>query len=312
VLEFAARQHDVVSLEQLLRLGVSDHAVWKAVAAGRLHRIHREVYAVGRADLTPRGRWMAAVLACGDGAVLSDASAAALRGLRPTAAVRIDVTIPRPSPISRPGIRVHRHPDLTPADVTEFDGIPVTSVSATLLGLATFLREPQLERACDQAVILDQFDMREMEDLLRRSSGQRGIARLRNVLASGDLGSDIPASELETRYRELCAQAGLPKPEINRYVLLGDEYPPRRFPLARGARRHRDRRQPLPLNRLATSPRPRPRQPVDATRLPPRPNHRRHDHERPKPSYSHGTFPPPSLTRAQQAARALATAAQGR
>ena len=167
---------------------------------------------------------MAAVLACGDGAVLSDASAAALRGLRPTAAVRIDVTIPRPSPISRPGIRVHRHPDLTPADVTEFDGIPVTSVSATLLGLATFLREPQLERACDQAVILDQFDMREMEDLLRRSRGQRGIARLRNVLARGDLGSDIPASGLETRYRELCAQAGLPKPEINRYVLLGDEY----------------------------------------------------------------------------------------
>jgi very-short-patch-repair endonuclease len=224
VLEFAARQHGVVSLEQLLRLGLSAEAVWKAVAAGRLHRVHREVYAVGRAELTAKGRWMAAVLACGDGALLSHASGAALRGLRQTAAALIDVTVPRLSPVSRPGIRVHRHPDLTPADVTEFDGIPVASVSRTLLGLATFLREPQLERACDQAVVLDQFDLREMEDLLKRSHGRRGVARLRNVLARGDLGSDVPASGLERRYRELCAQAGLPAPEVNRYILLGDEY----------------------------------------------------------------------------------------
>ncbi len=167
---------------------------------------------------------MAAVLACGDGAVLSHASGAALRGLRQTAAAAIDVTVPRPSPISRPGIRVHRHPDLTRDDVTEFDGIPVTSVSATLLGLATFLREPQLEWACDQAVILDRFDMREMGDLLSRSHGRRGVARLRNVLARGHLGSDVPASGLEVRYRNLCASAGLPKPEINRHILLGDEY----------------------------------------------------------------------------------------
>ena len=220
----AARQHGVVSLAQLIACGLGASGVRHRVAAGHLHRIHREVYAVGRAGLTAKGRWMAAVLACGDGAVLSDASAAALRGLRPTAAARIDVTVPRPSPISRPGIRVHRHPDLTSVDITEVDGIPVTSVSRTLLGLATFLREPQLERACDQAVILDQFDIREMADLLKRSHGRRGVARLRDVLARGDLGSDIPASGLETRYRELCAHAGLPKPEINRYILLGDEY----------------------------------------------------------------------------------------
>lgn len=149
------------------------------------------------ADLTPHGRWMAAVLACGDGALLSHASGAALRGLRQTAAVLIDVTIPRPSPISRPG---------------------------TLLDLASFLREPQLERACDQAVIKDDFDMREMEDLLKRSRGRRGVARLRNVLSRGDLGEDVPASGLEVRYRDLCTQAGLPKPEINRHILLGDEY----------------------------------------------------------------------------------------
>ena len=167
---------------------------------------------------------MAAVLACGDGAVLSYAAAGALRGIRQSAAARIDVTVTRPSSIDRPGIRVHRHPDLAAAEITEVDGIPVTSVSRTLLDLATFLREPQLERACDQAVIMRTFDMREMEQLLQRSRGRRGVRRLRNVLDRGDLGENVPASGLETRYRDLCARAGLPKPEINRYILLGDEY----------------------------------------------------------------------------------------
>ena len=167
---------------------------------------------------------MAAVLACGDGAVLSHTSAGALRGIRATAASRIDVTVTRLSSLTRPGIRVYRHPDLIPADLTELDGIPVTSLSRTLLGLATFLREAALERACEQAVVNGAFDMREMEDLLRRSRGKRGVRRLRNVLARGDLGENVPASGLEVRFRDLCAQAGLPKPAINRYLLLGDEY----------------------------------------------------------------------------------------
>jgi len=224
VLELATAQHNVVSLGQLRALGVTDEAVWKAVAAGRLYRIHRGVYAVGRPDLTPRGHWMAAVLACGEGAVLSHAKAGLLHSVRQSAASLVDVTIPRPSPISRRGIRVHRHPELQSVDVTEVDGIPVTTVSRTLLDLATVLREPQLERACDQAAVIRVFDMREMEDLLRRSRGRRGVRRLRNVLARGDLGEDVPASGLEVRFRDLCAQAGLPKPEMNRYLLLGDEY----------------------------------------------------------------------------------------
>lgn len=224
VLAVAAAQHNVISLDQLRALGVTDHAVLKAVAAGRLHRVHQGVYAVGRPELTPRGHWMAVVLACGEGAVLSHAKAAALHGIRQSAAATIDVTIPRPSPISRRGIRVHRHPDLASEDVTEVDGIPVTSVSRTLLGLATFLQEPQLERACDKAAVVRAFDMREMEHLLRRSHGARGVRRLRNVLARGDLGEDGPASGLELRFRDLCEQAGMPRPEINRYLLLGDEY----------------------------------------------------------------------------------------
>jgi hypothetical protein len=224
VLALAARQHGVVSVAQLIELGFARGGIQNAVAAGRLHRRHQGVYAVGRRDLTPKGYRMAAVLVCGEGALISYAAAGALHGIRPSAAARIDVTVTRPSPISRPGIRVHRHLELTAADITEVDGIPVTSVARTLLDLAATVREDQLERACDQAVVIRVFDMREMEDLLWRSHGRRGVRRLRNVLARGDLGENVPASGLEVRYRDLCAQAGLPKPEINRFVLLGDEY----------------------------------------------------------------------------------------
>jgi very-short-patch-repair endonuclease len=224
VLELAARQNGVVSLAQMISIGFSGSAVWKAVQAGRLHRIHHGVYAVGRPELALRGRFMAAVLACGEGAVLSHGAAAALHGIRKWHGGRIDVSVPRESPISRPGIRTHRHPGLRPADVTVVDGIPVTSVSRTLLGLATFQREPQIERVCNQAATMRCLDMREMSDLLKRSRGRRGVRRLRNVLARGDLGENVPASGLEVRYRHLCAEAGLPKPEINRFLLLGDEY----------------------------------------------------------------------------------------
>lgn len=167
---------------------------------------------------------MAAVLACEPEALLSYASAAALHGIRRSAASRVDVTIVRPSSLSRPGIRVHRHLELTPADITTVDGIPVTSVPRTLLDLATILSPNQLERACEQALLERVFDMRAMSELLGRSRGARGIRKLRAVLALGDLGEDVPASGLERTFRRLCHQAGLPRPELNRYLLLGDEY----------------------------------------------------------------------------------------
>lgn len=167
---------------------------------------------------------MAAVLACGAGAVLSHASAASLYEIRSSSSTKIDVTVPRTSRPQHTGIRAHRA-TLMPADVTEVDGIPVTSLPRTLLDLATVVREPALEHACNAAVIRRLFDMGAIEELLSRSHGHRGVARLRGALAHGDLsGENVPASGLETRYRDLCARAGLPKPEINRYVLLGDEY----------------------------------------------------------------------------------------
>jgi hypothetical protein len=209
---------------QLRSFGFARSTAAARASVGRLFRVHRGVYALGRPDLTARGRWMAAVLACGPGAVLSHVAAAALHGIRASAASRIDVSIMRPSSVARPGIRVHRSTCLKLADVIQVDAIPVTSVARTLLDLAAVLTESQLERACDQAVLQDQFDMRAMSGLLSRSHGQRGVRKLRVVLTRGDLGLDVPASGLERRFRDLCEHAGVPAPEINRYLLLGDGY----------------------------------------------------------------------------------------
>ena len=105
------------------------------------------------------------------------------------------------------------------------DGIPCTSVSRTLLDLATRFGDDTVAAAANEAVVLEIFDMREMEDLLSRSRGHRGVRRLRRVLEHGDIdGEDRPISGLERTYSDLCARAGLPKPAINRWVLLEDEY----------------------------------------------------------------------------------------
>jgi hypothetical protein len=84
----------VVDRSELRELGVSDRGVAHRVAAGRLHRIHTGVYAVGHTVLSARGRWMAAVLACGPNAVLSHAAAGALWDLRRSETGIVDVTVP--------------------------------------------------------------------------------------------------------------------------------------------------------------------------------------------------------------------------
>ena len=217
----AERQHGVVSLPQLQFLGLSARAVRDRVAAGRLTRIHRGVYAVGHGRLTLRGHWMAAVLAYGPGAVLSHRSAAALHGIRPDNRPKTDVTVPGRSARSRPGIVVHRSTTLQPADITTIDGIPCTSLARTLLDLAEVIDRQGVERAVSQAEVLCIFDLREVEDVLSRATGRHGAGVLRSVLAEYD-GPTLTEKELEARFLALCRAASLPKPEVNAWITLDD------------------------------------------------------------------------------------------
>ena len=106
VLRLAGRQHGMVSLAQLLAAGLTRDGVRHRVARGWLTRLHRGVYLVGPLR-TPHSEAMAAVLACGAGALLSHASAAAIWGFTPPRAGAIDVSVTRRNPGSRPGIRLH-------------------------------------------------------------------------------------------------------------------------------------------------------------------------------------------------------------
>lgn len=220
----AERQYGVVSLTQLKRLGLSASGVRSRAAAGRLHRIHRGVYAVGHPRLTRSGRWMAAVLACGPHATLSHRSAAGLWGLRPDNRARTDVSVPRPSARARPGIEVHASAALTAADVTIRDGIPCTTVARTLLDLAEVVAPREVERALGQAEVAHVFDLSAVEDVLGRANGHRGVGVLRAVLASFDE-PRITASETEERFLTLCRAASLPSPEVNVWFTLDDGTP---------------------------------------------------------------------------------------
>lgn len=216
IARLAAAQHGVVALDQLRALGVGVGAVNTRVRAGRLHRLHRGVFAVGHSRLSREGRWLAAVLALGDGAVLSHASAGALWDLRPSSAAAIHVTVPTPGGRrSRRGIVVHRSGALHPRDVARRHGIPVTSVARTLLDLATTLADGPLTRAVERALVLRLFDLARLTEAIDRNPARRGAGRLARVVASLRDEPALTRSELEGQMLDLCAASGLVSPEIN-------------------------------------------------------------------------------------------------
>ncbi len=208
----ARRQHGAVSHWQLIALGVSASAIDRRVADGRLRRIHRGVYAVG--ELDRRGRWMAAVLACGEGALLSHRDAAMLWNLRETNRRAIDATAPGARRRSRPRITVHGaalHPD----DRVEVDGIPVTSVSRTLLDLAEVVPPTQLRRAYEAAERHRHLDVDALNDVIARSNGRRGLAALLALLEYDPAPARDSKSDLESALLDLVREVGLPLPHLN-------------------------------------------------------------------------------------------------
>jgi predicted transcriptional regulator of viral defense system len=219
----AAAQHAVFSVNQIAELGLSARAASRRAAAGRLHRIHRGVYSlVPRKLLTREGHWMAAVLACGPGAVLSHRSAAALLGLRPAGWTRVEVTVPRRSACRRDGIKVHRSRTLTAQDSKLVKNIPCTTTARTLLDLAEVLERRPLERAFDESEILELFDLRSLEDQLARNATRAAACRVRALLDEHHIGSTATRSGLEEAFLALCRKAGIPDPQVNEWVDLGD------------------------------------------------------------------------------------------
>ncbi len=153
---------------------------------------------------------MAAVLACGDGAMLSHGSAAALLRIGEERNGEIEVSVELPRAPRVRGIRVHRRGALTEADLRIENGIPLTSPIRTLIDLARRLRTPQLERAINEADKLDLVDPETLRAALDAHAGQPGVGIVRKLLARSTF--TLTDSELERRFIPIARAAGLPPP----------------------------------------------------------------------------------------------------
>ena len=216
VWRLAARQHGVISHKQLRELGYSAQSIKYRITRGRLHCLFRGVYAVGRPELTQHGWWMAAALACGEGAVISHVDAAALWGFRPKRGGSIHVSVPR-SLRSRPsGLVVHRRSTLAARELTRRRGIAVTRPAATIVDIAATEPEQRLERAINEAdqqgVIRFGVLLRELERTPRRP----GLGRVKRLVLRHSF--RLTRSELERLFLPITQSAGLSVPETRAIV----------------------------------------------------------------------------------------------
>jgi very-short-patch-repair endonuclease len=200
----------VVSTAQLLALGFTPSWVKARVAAGRLHRLFRGVYAVGRPDVTREGWWMAAVLACGEGSALSHGNAAAHYGILAEPKGPIHVSVPLTARRSYAGIRPHRR-TLRAQDVTKHERIPVTTVATTIADLAASMRRGPLEGAINQADILGLITVPALRAAVDEMPPRPGTRPLRETIDRRTF--RFTRSQLERAFIPLALSAGLPRPE---------------------------------------------------------------------------------------------------
>jgi very-short-patch-repair endonuclease len=210
------RQHGVISHSQLREFGLGRSSIRWRVKSGRLHPVRRGVYAVGRPEMSPRGRWMAALLACGPGAVLSHGSAAALWGFGSEPRGLVEVSLPAGMRNRRPGIRAHRRAAMGSDEVTEHQGVPVTAPIRTLIDQATQLSPTRLERAINEADKLERVRADVLYAALDDHGGEPGVGPLRKLL--DPLHFRLSDSELERAMRPVAKSAGLPVPETKAWV----------------------------------------------------------------------------------------------
>jgi very-short-patch-repair endonuclease len=204
----------VVEYGQLIELGFSRGAIDRHALNGHLHRLYKGVYAVGHANATPEGRAMAAVLACGPGALLSHWSAAKLWGLLQPRRLLIDVVVPgdRAGP---KGVHVRCVKTLHSSDRGRRAGIPVTTVPRTLLDLAAEAHPRQLRRAVNEADRQGWLHPETITEVCERHKGKRGMTAFRAVTAALHPQTRRTRSDLEVDFLKLCRKYKLPQPDVN-------------------------------------------------------------------------------------------------
>jgi predicted transcriptional regulator of viral defense system len=218
IARLADRQYGVVSRRQLATIGVGRGAIEKHLSRRSLIPLHRGVYAVGHRQLRIEGRWLAAVLAVGPGAVLSHRDAAALHGMRkPPESRKVSVTTGKDAR-GTAALWVFPRRTLNVEDRMLVSGIPVTSPARTIVDVAPMLGAGQLAATLGEADRRGLFDVEAVERALRRTRGRhgQGYRRLATALDAHERhGAALLRSELEERFLDLVIEAGLPWPQLN-------------------------------------------------------------------------------------------------
>jgi very-short-patch-repair endonuclease len=197
------RQLGHVTRAQLLAHGMSQQAIRTRIRRGDLIRVHHGVYAVGHVPKHAHARSLAAVLACGDGAALSHAAAAALWDVLEWPAT-LEVTAS--SYHRRKRITTHRSSTLTAKDIRKRHGVPVTSPARTVLDLQPRLTDARLQRVVNDLRIAGHLSKTAFSDLCARSTKVNALL--------GD--SERPTrSPPEDRFKAFLTRRGLPHPEFN-------------------------------------------------------------------------------------------------
>jgi hypothetical protein len=210
IARIAGRSHGVVTRSQLTRLGISPEEIKQRVRRGTLLREYRGVYRVGHRAPSVEARYMAAVLACGDGA-LSGPAAAYLLGLLKGRPPAPEVTAPTLRRVR--GLKTRWSAGIGPDDATIWRGIPVTTVPRTLVDLASWLLADDLARACHEAGVKHGTTPAQVEAVLERRPTCTGAAKLRAVLL-GDV--HVTQSRLERRFLRHLRDINRVFPETNR------------------------------------------------------------------------------------------------
>jgi hypothetical protein len=211
IAELARSSHGLVTRKTLLGKGVTSQEIKRRIRRGSLLPEHPGVYRVGHRAPSVEARYLAAVLACGDGALLIARPAAYLWGL-------IKSSPPRPEVIALVkrrvrGVATHRVRQIHAEDATSCRGVPLTTIPRTLVDLAGVLSEEALGRACHEADVQYKTTPDQVEAVLARVPNRRGAGTLRQIL-HGDI--PVTLSRLEGRFIAVLRDQALPLPKTNR------------------------------------------------------------------------------------------------
>jgi hypothetical protein len=219
--QLAEKQHGVVAHRQVLGIGEGRGLALRRREGGLLIPVHRGVYALGHGRLTREGRWMAAVLACGPGAVLSHFSGGNLWSL---CGSRGPVEVLRRAGGAKDtghrGVLLHQTRRLESFEVGLEKGIPVATIERVLLDLAARTDSKQLERIFVQAYKTGRLSWSNLDRVLERGRGRKGIGKLRRIAQEVDPQALETRSVTEVDFLALCREAGLSTPAVN--VLVAD------------------------------------------------------------------------------------------